>query len=52
MSDLCRQRTLERRRPRYRERSADETPVEKDRRLQNERARRRRRLLGESAERC
>ena len=39
MSDLCRQRTLERRRQRYRERSAAETPVEKDRRLQNERAR-------------
>ncbi len=46
MSDLCRQRTLERRRQRYRERSAAETPVEKDRRLQNERAWRRRRLLG------
>ncbi len=38
MSDFCRQRTLERRRQRYRERRAAETPVEIERRLQNERA--------------
>ena len=50
MSDLRRQRTLEWRRQRYRERPRDETTEEKERRLQSERERRRGRLLGELAE--
>ena len=50
MSALCRQRALEWRRQCYRERRADETTAEKERRLQSERERQRRRLLGESAE--
>ena len=49
MSDLRRQQRLERRRQRYRERRGAETPAEKERRLQNERARRRRRLIAATA---
>ena len=49
MSDLRRQQRLERRRQRYRERRGAETPAEKERRLQNKRARRRQRLIAATA---
>ena len=45
-----RERALQRRRERYRERRGDETTPERERKLQSERERRRRRLLGESPE--